>query len=94
MLQHQRATVKKERADDLQEDYIMKSYKKESLIERLGGKANVIAMAIFAVIVLTVGEIWIEYEARQEEESQYIDSWEITQNRYIEWTWAGKGQGS
>lgn len=63
---------------------------RETMTERLGGKVNVIAMFVFFIISMTVGMILIDSEARKAEESQYLDSWEITQNRNIEWTWAGK----
>lgn len=63
---------------------------RESVIDRLGGKANVIAMIVFFIIAVGGGIAWMEIEAREAERAQYIDSWPITMNQNIEWTWAGK----
>ena len=71
----------------------MKRYgtQKETFTEKLGGRRNCIAMAIFAALALAIGGILIEIEARQAEDAQYIDSWPITVNRHIELGYAGKG---
>ena len=71
----------------------MKRYgtQKEPFTERLGGRRNCIAMAIFATLALAIGGILIEIEARQAEAAQYIDSWPITINRHIELGYAEKG---
>lgn len=69
---------------------IKKGRKITRIIDLLGGRANAIAMMIFFVLSLAVGMVWIEIEARKAEADQYIASWPITTNQYIEWTWAGK----
>ena len=49
------------------------------------------AAIIIAAVILAAGIIWTELEERAAEEARYIDSWQITENRNIEWTWAGRG---
>lgn len=74
-----------------QSNYSMNKAKRKATRE-ISDKANRIAMIIFSVVVLTVGIIWIEIDARKKSEAQWLDSWDITINRNIEWSWAGKEQ--
>ena len=70
----------------------MKGYRRqsESIVEKLGGKINCIAMAIFAAVAITAGILWMDAEDAKARDAQYFDSWPITMNQYIEWEWAGK----
>ena len=72
-------------------NYSMNKAKRKATRE-ISDKANRIAMIIFSVVVLTVGIIWIDADARKKSEAQWLDSWDITINRNIEWSWAGKEQ--
>lgn len=74
-----------------QSNYSMNKAKRKAQRE-ISDKANRIAMIIFSVVVLTVGIIWIEIDARKKSDAQWLDSWDITINRNIEWSWAGKEQ--
>lgn len=63
---------------------------RESITEKLGGKLNVILMAIFAVIVIGGGIIWTEIEIAEARRAQYIGSYPMA-NQNIEWSYAMKG---
>lgn len=71
--------------------YNMKQKKKESLADRLGGKLNVIMMAIFAAIVVGGGIIWTEIEIAEARRAQYIGSYPMT-NQHIVWSYAKVGE--
>lgn len=77
--------------DNDRRDYTMKG-RKESITEKLGGKANCIAMAIFAVIILGGGIAWMEIDYQRQREAQYIGSIPMA-NQHIEWTYARWGGG-
>lgn len=63
---------------------------RESITEKLGGKLNVILMAIFAAIVIGGGIIWTEIEIAEARRTQYIGSYPMA-NKNIEWSYAMKG---
>lgn len=63
---------------------------RESITEKLGGKLNVILMAIFAAIVIGGGIIWTEIEIAEARRAQYIGSYPMA-NQNIEWSYAMKG---
>lgn len=53
-----------------------------------------IRQALIVVLVIVNAVLWgMGIWNRSRQEPDYIDSWEITENRHIEWTWAGKGTG-
>lgn len=60
---------------------------REPLMERLGGRAQVIWMIIVSVIVLAAGIAWIEIDARQKWEAQWIGSYPMA-NQHIEFHYA------
>ena len=60
---------------------------REPLVERLGGRGQVIAMIIVAVLVLGIGITWIEIDVRQRWEAQWIGSYPMA-NQHIEWHYA------
>ena len=60
---------------------------REPLVERLGGRGQVIAMIIVAVLVLGIGITWIEIDARKSWEAQWIASYPMA-NQHIEWHYA------
>ena len=63
---------------------------RESITEKLGGKLNVILMAIFAAIVIGGGIIWTGIEIAEARRAQYIGSYPMA-NQNIEWSYAMKG---
>lgn len=63
---------------------------RESITEKLGGKLNVILMAIFAAIVIGGGIIWTAIEIAEARRAQYIGSYPMA-NQNIEWSYAMKG---
>lgn len=60
---------------------------KESIIEKMGGRNQVIAMIIVAVLALGIGITWIEIDARKRWEAQWIASYPMA-NQHIEWHYA------
>lgn len=60
---------------------------KESIIEKLGGRNQVIAMIIVTVLVLGIGITWIEIDARKKWEAQWIGSYPMA-NQHIDYHYA------
>lgn len=60
---------------------------REPLLERLGGRGQVIWMIIVSVVVLAVEIAWIEIDARREWEAQWIGSYPMA-NQHIEFHYA------